>query len=352
MRCKSWRSATDQSAAHRLIGDPPPGLPEPLLASWQERQACRDATEVERFAEIGLRLAEECRLSQEEAAKRLADHDDRWSEPAAAVAAWCMGAREAAAAGARLPMVKAADAWLHEAHDGLRAERMAAQMQDARRYWTIMRRQSNVSLGEIRLAGNRTQRKVELDVTVDEVSGAALGVMSQGNCTRLPEAVRRLRIRVTIMEVCRKERSMVRVKTCDDPVESALKDARAVLADTRLPPGVAAAVLPGLRRVALESAFVEVARRRLLTDDADHDDVERRISEARRTSVIAALALGVEPSEVMGRLCRDFGPGVFRACNSGAHEEGDFRAALRGTGRNPDPIEYVTNLARRVREVG
>ncbi|SFK19559.1 hypothetical protein SAMN05216275_11976 [Streptosporangium canum] len=115
---------------------------------------------------------------------------------------------------------------------------------------------------------------------------------------------------------------------------------------------MAPAVLPGLCRVALESAFVEMARRRLLTADADHDAVERRISEARRSSAIAAVALGVESNEVVGWLNDNVGGwagDVFRACNRGAHTQGAFEAAFRGTGK--DPIEYVTKLARHLREV-
>jgi len=397
------------TAARRLVGDPPTGMPEALTMSWREWQTCREGTDIERFSEVGLRLAEECRLVREEAAKRLADQDNRWNELAGAVAAWCREAREAAEAAIRLPLVKLADGWLHEVHDDLRAARMSAQGQDARMYWAIMRRQSNVSLGEIRLAGNRTQRKVELDVTVDDVSGAALGVMSQGELhalalslflpralahespfrflviddpvqsmdpskvdglahvleavaehrqvvvfthdTRLTEAIHRLRVQATILEVARKERSEVEVKVSDDPVERALKDARSVVGDPLLPKGVASTVLPGLCRVALESVFVEVARQRLLTADADHDAVERRIAEARRSSDIAALALGVKPDEVIGLLNRTIGPWageVFRACNRGSHEQGDFEAAFRGTGK--DPIEYVTKLARRLRE--
>ncbi|WP_440099316.1 AAA family ATPase [Streptosporangium sp. H16] len=397
------------AAARRLIGDPPAGMPESLTVSWREWQACREGEDIGRFAEVGTRLAEECRLVREEAAKRLADQDNRWNDLVGAVAAWCREAREVTEIRIRLPLVKLADEWLHEVHDDLRAARMSAQGQDARMYWAIMRQQSNVSLGEIRLAGNRTQRKVELDVTVDEVPGAALGVMSQGELhalalslflpraladespfrflviddpvqsmdpakvdglaqvletvaefrqvvvfthdTRLTEAIRRLRIRATILEVTRKERSEVEIEVSDDPVERALKDARSVVGDPRLPDGVAAAVLPGLCRVALESAFVEVARRRLLTADTEHDVVERRIAEARRSSDIAALALGVEPGEVVGRLNRTIGAWageVFRACNRGAHDQEGFEAAFRGTGK--DPIEYVTKLARRLRE--
>ena len=38
----------------------------------------------------------------------------------------------------------------------------------------------NVDLGPIKLEGSATRRRVTLDVTVDGVEGAALGVMSQG----------------------------------------------------------------------------------------------------------------------------------------------------------------------------
>ncbi|MFC7642670.1 AAA family ATPase [Streptosporangium lutulentum] len=49
------------AAAHRLIGDSPAGLPDSLTASWRQWQACREGEDVQRFVEVGLRLAEECR---------------------------------------------------------------------------------------------------------------------------------------------------------------------------------------------------------------------------------------------------------------------------------------------------
>src|SRR5205814_5087964 len=45
----------------------------------------------------------------------------------------------------------------------------------------------NVKLGDLRLAGAASQRRLTLDVTVDGEPGSALGVMSQGelNCLAL-----------------------------------------------------------------------------------------------------------------------------------------------------------------------
>src|SRR5262245_16699117 len=46
--------------------------------------------------------------------------------------------------------------------------------------WELLRHQSSVTLGHIELEGTGVRRRVTLDVTIDGVSGAALGVMSQG----------------------------------------------------------------------------------------------------------------------------------------------------------------------------
>jgi len=53
----------------------------------------------------------------------------------------------------------------------------------------MLRQESNVDLGAIRLAGSATQRRVELDVSVDGTPGSALGVMSQGEVNALALAV-------------------------------------------------------------------------------------------------------------------------------------------------------------------
>ena len=144
--------------------------------------------------------------------------------------------------------------------------------------WEHLRQQSNVTLGKIELVGAKSTRRVSLDVTVDGVAGAALGVMSQGELhslalslflpratlpespfrfvviddpvqsmdparvdglaraleetaltrqvivfthdERLPEAVRRLGIQSRMLSVTRRPKSVVEVRTSLDPVQA------------------------------------------------------------------------------------------------------------------------------------
>jgi recombinational DNA repair ATPase RecF len=398
-------------AAARLVTQPPDWLPAPLAEAWAAWSRCRSLTDVNLYVATGTRLAEQCRLAAEEAAAKLAEVDGRWQELASAVAAWCHTGREAEAVQAVLIPVKLADAWLRQVHNELRAERMEAQGQSARLYWDILRQQSNVTLGPIRLTGSGPARKAELDVAVDDIPGAALGVMSQGELhalaltlflpralmpespfrflviddpvqsmdpakvdglamlleevaknrqvvvfthdSRLPEAIRRLRIQATILEVVRKERSEVDVVESDDPVKRALKDARVIAGHPGLPAQVGQVVLPGLCRIALEATFTEMARRRLLGEGADHGETERRVAEARSTGQIAALALGLAfQGEVTDWLKSNIGPWaaeVYLACNTGSHAPAGFHARFRGSGK--DPIEYVTKLTQQLRKM-
>ena len=78
--------------------------------------------------------------------------------------------------------------------------------------WEHLRQQSNVTLGKIELVGAGNKRKVSLDVTVDGVAGAALGVMSQGELHSL--ALSLFLPRATL------EESPFRFVVIDDPVQS------------------------------------------------------------------------------------------------------------------------------------
>ncbi|WP_214104587.1 ATP-binding protein [Acrocarpospora catenulata] len=395
----------------RLIIDPPADIPEQIATAWQEWTAAGSLADLSVFVAAAQRLADQCQAVRDEARQRLSEQDGQWQQIVPEVAAWCRDAREAIDARTRLATVKKADDGARALHDSLRAERMAAQGQEARIYWQIMRGQSNVSLGEIRLGGQGRTRHADLNVSVDDISGSALGVMSQGELhalalslflpralvadspfqflviddpvqsmdpekvdglaqlldavakrrqvvvfthdSRLPEAIRRLNVQATILEVIRKERSEVAVEVSDDPVERALKNARGIAGNPRLPTQAGAAVLPGMCRVALETAFVEVARRRLLADGVDHATTEKQIADARSTGEMAVIALGVpQQKDVSGELSRRFGAwaaDVYEACNQGSHEPQRFYARLRGSGS--DPIAQVTKLVRKVREM-
>ncbi|ETK36563.1 AAA family ATPase [Microbispora sp. ATCC PTA-5024] len=372
-------------AVQELVENPPAGVPPEVGAAWT---ACRTLADPVVLAQEAPRaataLAAACRDAQEQAVKRLADLDGRWKETAAALAAWLVTARRAEAARPELKQVKAARKWLRDVHDELRAERMAPLGESSQMIWELLRQQSNVTLGPIQLAGSATQRRVVMDVSVDDIEAPALGVMSQGELqalalalflpraasrqspfsflviddpvqsmdpakvdglarvlamigetrqvvvfthdTRLPQALKYLRLPATIIEVVRRERSVVELKESDDPVARALRDARALAKSGRVPDDVVRQVLPGLCRTALEAAFLEVAWHRLLTAGQDHGLVERQIGDAHKLTELAALALYGDASkwsQVLGELNLRYGHwagDLVVLCNKAAHQ--------------------------------
>jgi hypothetical protein len=249
--------------------------------------------------------------------------------------------------------------------------------------WELLRRDSNVSLEEIGLAGQGPHRRVDLSVTVDGVEAAALGVMSQGELRalalslfipraslpespfrflviddpvqsmdparvdglaralemvarerqvvvfthdeRLVEAVRDLAIDATVIEVTRREGSIVELRPARDPVSRHLDDAFALAQTGELPAAVAGRVIPGFCRLALEAACAAVVRRRRLARGESHAEVARLLEDAGRLTGRAALAFFDDRerhADVMSRVNRDYGAAAgdaFRLCNVGAH---------------------------------
>jgi hypothetical protein len=317
------------------------------------------------------------------AAEELLRREDAWRPLFGRLAAWLEQARRAREQAAPLADLKKAEKWLKDSADAIRNERFQPLAQRAQEIWAELRQQSSVALGAIRLAGTATQRRVQLAVTVDEVEGAALGVMSQGELNalalalfipratlaespfrflviddpvqsmdparveglarvlagaardrqvvvfthddRLPEAVRRLEVKATIVEVVRRARSAVETRLVHDPVRRYLSDALAVAQTEGLPLAAARRVVPGLCRLAVEAAATAVARRKLLGLGRSHADVEELLAEQSGTRPLLALALfgpSGKPGDVSSRLLREsreFGEAL-RWCNEGAHE--------------------------------
>lgn len=386
-----------------LLAEPP--LPDvdagPARAAWQRWASPPDAEAA--AGPAGLRaladhLNQEIRPFTREthalsdlASAEVARREDRWAPVAAEVASWCADAAGANDGMAPVTMIKAAETWLKAATDDIRNERLAPLAERARAIWKMLRQESNVDLGAIRLAGSATQRRVELDVSVDGTPGSALGVMSQGEVNalalsvflpratlpaspfrflviddpvqamdpakvdglarvlestasgrqvivfthdnRLAQAVRQLSIPASILEVTRRPGSAVQVRTCLDPVEQTLQDARALAADDSLPPEVAGRVVPGLCRTAVEAAFTEAIWRQQLRVGRRHDEIEEALEDARvRLNSLAALALTGDASkggEIRPRLI-SWGhrfADTYRALNKGAHVayDGDLR---------------------------
>lgn len=309
--------------------------------------------------------------------------EDRWSPAAQTVAEWCSRAMKAEAAAVAVSALKKAIAWLKNANDDIRNDRLAPLGEQARTIWSRLRQESNVDLGAIRLSGSANRRQVDVSVTVDGAQGAALGVMSQGEVNalalsiflprataagspfrflviddpvqamdpakveglarvleevahsrqvlvfthddRLPEAVRRLGITARILEVTRRRDSAVSIRPMLTPVDQQLKDASDMCADRTLPQGVAERVIPGLCRLAVEAAFTEATRRRQLRAGQRHADVEARIEAADKLTKKAALAIFGDTDrggDVLPRLdgWRKSACDTYQVLNKGAHE--------------------------------
>jgi hypothetical protein len=225
---------------------------------------------------------------------------------------------------------------------------------------------------------------VSLDVTVDGVAGAALGVMSQGELhslalslflpratlqespfrfvviddpvqsmdparvdglaraldetaktrqvivfthdERLPDAIRRLGIKARVLSVTRRPKSVVEVRTSLNPVQANIEDALALVHTTDLPASVLRRIVPGYCRAALEASFIESIRTRLLTKGRPQDQVDEVLSKGSKLTPLAALAFfedAEKGSEVMSRLNKYGGwaGDAFKNCNEGAHKE-------------------------------
>jgi len=321
---------------------------------------------------------------RDRAAAALQRREEAWHPIANDLAAWVKQARDSQEAAIRLADLKKAIDWIRKVSREVRNARLAPFAQTSAQVWTMLRQESNVELGPITLEGSGPARKVALNVTVDGVEGAALGVMSQGELhalglalflpratatespfgflviddpvqsmdpskvdglarvlthvartrqvvvfthdDRLPTALRQLQLPATVWAVTRRERSAVALKKTTDPVQRYLDDARALARTRQLPEDVRAVAVAGLCRSALESACFEVIRSRQLAAGVPHADVEREIESAHTLHHVMALALSGSTSRggAVIRKIRALGGqpfvNAFRDAKAGVHE--------------------------------
>jgi hypothetical protein len=130
----------------------------------------------------------------------------------------------------------------------------------------------------------------------------------------------------------------VEVRQLRDPIAGHLEDARALIKTEGLPRDVAARVVPGFCRLALEAACMDTIRRRRLTRGAAHAEVEALLNEHASPYPLMALALvddAVKTNDVLPRLAKvgAWAPDAFKACNVGGHgaHEGDLRGLVSDT---------------------
>jgi recombinational DNA repair ATPase RecF len=382
----------------------PPGPARTAWQGWLDI-VIGPAAELDRAVEAYDRLSRAVETVQEQAATQLRQLDDAWRPLATELAAWIATARRSVAAAATATTVKAALNWLRTAGQDIRNDRLEPFAAISARVWERLRQESNVELGPIRLAGAATQRRVTLDVTVDGVKDAALGVMSQGELhalglalflprattvdspfrflviddpvqsmdpakvdglarvlheiaasrqvvvfthdDRLTESLRRLQLDATVWAVVRRENSVVELRRVTDPVAIYLDDARALARTTQLSEDARAVVVAGLCRGAIEAACHEVVRRRRLAKGVPHIEVERALTDAHTIYQQAALAMFDDPGrggDVLPRLSSKYGPSfgnAFAAARDGSH--GAYGGAL------PDLVRDVTRLTEKLR---
>lgn len=331
-----------------------------------------------------------------DAAVLLDERREEWRPLARDLQAWLGRAREAEPAVRQSTQLRTAEKWVQSTAAGMRTERLRPIVEETRRLWSMLRQQSSVALDEIVLAGATTRRRLELGVSVEGSAMGALGVMSQGELhalalclflpratlaaspfrflviddpvqsmdparvdglaqalddvardrqvvvfthdDRLPEAVRRLDIDARVVGVTRRPGSRVELHDALDPVQRHLDDARALARSTSVPAELAARVVAGLCRAAVEAACVEAVRRRRLRRGDPHAEVEEALAALRGTNDYLALALDVDGSGVLGRLNswgRDLAD-AYQWCRKDAHQGSEQSDLPRLVARSGD----------------
>ncbi|MBJ7593842.1 MAG: AAA family ATPase [Candidatus Dormibacteraeota bacterium] len=413
------RAAEIAAQARRLIGSPPPVFGDaPLVgvdvaaadAQWRRWTSPPVGDDPLAFAThldtVAPDLIAATAAVRSAANAELERREDRWRPMQQQLSAWLPDARAAETQRAQLPRLKAAEAWLKDAHESLRNQRFQPIAGEVQRNWEELRQSSSVQLGDLRLEGTGSSnlRRLTLDVSIDGENGSALGVMSQGelNCLalslflprasmpespfrflviddpvqamdpvkveglarvlnrvarerqvlvfthddRLPDAVRRLEMSATIIEVFRREGSVVELVPVLDPVTRYIDDAMAVAQSKHLP-DEARRVVPGFCRNALEAACAEAVTRRMFRDGSTQSEIETVLKEPTKLTTWLALALfndSTRAGDVMQWLSERMPDAVtvVRLANRGSHDKisGDMVSLVRA----------AEKLGKRIRE--
>ena len=396
--------------AHALFAPPPPELQRAqevdvdaagLTSAWTRWRALpddvTDAQLIDHLRQFYAGLVDAAATLREQAAAQLGQREDRWRPIARALRKWLPDAKGAALDRRTVPNLKRAEKWLDAETGRIRTERFRPIADRAAEVWELLRQDSAVALDHLELAGSATQRRLALGVSIDGVSGQALGVMSQGEIhalalslflprvllpespfgfvviddpvqamdpgkvdglarvldmaartrqvvvfthdERLPESIRRLQIHADVFEVTRRAQSVIECRKTRDPVTQYLNDARALIRTDDLPAVAAARAVPLYCRLALEVACTEVVRRRRIGGGEAHAAVEEALTNARTLLQKLALVLfddAGRAGEVMNRINTQWG-----------REAGDAVAWSNRGSHDPIPPAQIEELVDR-----
>ena len=105
------------------------------------------------------------------ARQHLAEHQQAWWPIAERLARWLPEARSALAGQTRAGDLTAAETWLRQLTDDLRAERFAPIAGEVKGLWDELSPASNVTIDAVTLTGTATRRRVTIGVSVDGTAG-------------------------------------------------------------------------------------------------------------------------------------------------------------------------------------
>lgn len=283
------------------------------------------------------------------AAAALTERDDSWAPLAGRLAGLADLAEGSIAAKPAGDTVRVALSWLKANDQALKDERLAPISEHAARIWEQLRQESNVEIAGLGLSGSATRRRVTIDATVDGDPASGLAVLSQGerhalslalflpraaldaspfrfvvlddpvqamdpakvdglvdvlaeiaetrqvvvfsHDDRLAAAVRRSSVRATVLEVTRAPSSAVSVVNTYTPYRRYLQDAARLCKDQGLPEATLRKVLPGMLRMAIETAAQDRYFTTALAEGVPHTEVERRWDATHLTRKRVGLAV-------------------------------------------------------------
>jgi predicted ATPase len=374
-------------------------------ASWEQLGERESAEDLARGMESEFDgLEQSFSELREAAAEQLRRLNTEWRPVKTALDAFIEAHAEMERQKPREKACKDAESWIADANDALRADRFTPIRDRAVAIWETLRHQSNVSLDEIKLEGVRTSRRVTLDVTVDGTQAAALGVMSQGELhamllslflprmtldespfrflvvddpvqamdpakvdglaqvlhevaqtrqvvvfthdARLPEAIRRMQLPATVLEVRRREESQLDLRTTRSRARQFLDDAWTMVdAQHKFGPSVAPRVVPGLCRAAMEAEFERRIWTSQLAEKKTHAEIADLLENKKSLYKLGQLALtGGDSRDLYGYLSNkidSWAVDTFKDVNEGAH--GNFSGDVR---------TLVSNTQQLLRELG
>lgn len=369
-------------------------------ADWESVHTDPTTQPVEHSAEVYTRLIHASSALAAAAAEEHRQRQDRWLEVLPLITNWFESRRQADAVAEDLATAKEAETWVKVRTSELRNERLLPLADQARGIWSKLRQESNVDLGSVTLEGTATRRRVDLRGSVDGAETSTLAVMSQGElhalglalfipraCAaespfgflvlddpiqamdpgkidgfvavlteiaktrqvivfshddRLPECLRRMSVPARIREIVRGQNSEVSVRDISEPTDRYLADAMAVARDEAAADADRRRVIPGLCRMALETACLEMVYARELGSGRARTDVETSWNALYTTSLRVQAALDRDHQGLnhwlSGRGKSKLGLGI---CTSGFH---------RGV-TGLDPVEAVRAVEALIKDL-